>query len=105
MAQVKLLVIEHGECLDVDHIIKTRVRTASGLLKKAKDLAREYVTYYLYDWHRADVYIYDPNKIKEYKKGTPAECLFWTPEELYNRGTYTAIINKVKETQGVELKI
>jgi hypothetical protein len=105
MAQVKLLVIEHGECIDVDHIIKTRVRTASGLLKKAKQLARKYITYFLFDWHRADVYIYDPHKKNEYDNGTPAEMLFWTPVELYNKGNYTAIINKVKDAQGVELKI
>jgi hypothetical protein len=105
MAQVKLLIERPGECGCGYYHVKTRARTARGLLKKARELASEYSNYFLFDWHDATVYIYDPSRKKEYDDGTPVECLFWTPAELYNKGGYKKIVDIVKDAQGVELKI
>jgi hypothetical protein len=103
MEQIKLIIERPGECGFGYYHVRTRVRTARGLLKKAKKLAYEYANYFLFNWHHATVYIYDPRRKFE-EDGTPVELLFWTPQELYDEGGYDCIVDLVKYAQGIELK-
>ena len=110
MAQVKLLVIEHGECGNLYYIVTTRVRTAKGLFNKAKELAHEYANYYLFEWHKADVYIYDPSKEKEdYGDKNKVWSLnvleMFDLAEYEGRDGYDDLSLKVEEVQEVELEI
>ena len=102
MKIIDLLVVNQGESGGRGfYLVTTQANTAKDLLEHSRELARLYSTYYLSCFHQADVFIFDPTKEPDFD--TPLTDLFSAPEELYNRGGYSAITEKVKEVQGVEL--
>ena len=110
MAQVKLIVVEHNKHVDINYFFKTRVRTAKGLLNKARELALEYSSYYFFKWHKADVYIYDPTKEKEdYSEKNKVWYLnildLFDLAEYEGRDGYNDLSLKVEEVQGIYLKV
>jgi len=102
MAEIKLLVIEHQEFCDVEHLIEINAETAEELLEQAKELKRKYKNYFLYCWHGADVYLYDPRPEPYTETGYKTSC--HKPEELFEFGGYPMIIKIVQALQGVELR-
>ena len=103
MKNIDLLVVNQGQSGGRGfYVVTTQANTAKDLLEHSKELARLYSIYYGYSFHRANVYIDD--KTKDWDFDTPINSLFSTPEELYKEGGYLAIVDKVKEVQGVELR-
>jgi hypothetical protein len=102
MKKIDLLVVNQGQSGARGFYTYTvEVESAQDLLEQSKEVARIYSFYYEYSFHRATVYINDPTKDWDYD--TPLNSLFSSPEELFNVGGYLAIVDKVKEVQGVEL--
>ena len=100
MALVNLMIVKHGKSGSRLKIIGTHVRNAESLLRKARQLASKYASYYLQNRHLADVYIYDPNKDR---KGVDPSLVYWTPEELFAEEGFKGIAEVVKDAQGVDL--
>ena len=102
MKKVDLLVVNQGESgARGFHFITIQANTAKDLLEHSRELARLYSTYYLSCFHQANVFIFDSTKEPDFD--TPIKNLYSKPEELYREGGYSAIVEKVKEAQGVEL--
>ena len=81
-------------------IVKTKIRTTAGYMRKTRELARKYATYSpLGKKQLADVFIYDKNK----NETSPIEK-FLTHRELIRQGHET-IAEAVKKIQGVELAV
>jgi len=81
-------------------IVKTKIKTTAGFMRKTRELARKYATFSpLGKKQLADVYIYDKNK----NEISPIEK-FMTHRALIKQG-HEAIAEAVKKIQGVDLAV
>jgi hypothetical protein len=93
---VKLLIVKK-DFKDDFEIVKTKIRTTAGFMRKTRELARKYSTYSPVGKKQlADVYIYDE------KKGIHEKLL--NHRKLIKQG-HESIAKAVKEAQGVNLNV
>jgi len=97
---VNFLIVKKGSFKDGFLVVKTKIKTTAGFMRKTRELASKYATYSeLGKKQLADVFIYDESN----NETSPIEK-FLTHRALIRQG-HEAIAQAVKKIQGVELAV